>query len=76
MNADFIYPTKQLYKIRVTQLQDNFGYRPPYRKSIDCKCPPGQDSKRPTNWMRPQSKRGKDEEENRLEKKCYNKEKC
>ena len=29
------------------QPQDNFGYRPPHRKSVDCKCPSGQEIRDP-----------------------------
>ena len=61
-NADVIYLTTQLYNIRFTQPQDNFGYRTPHRKSVECKCPRPRDKKRPTKkWVKPPSQRGKDE---------------
>ena len=41
--------------IRCSQPPDNFGYRTPDRKRVDCKCPGPRDKKRPT------SQRGKDE---------------
>ena len=61
MIVDIIYPTMQLYNIRLTQPQDNFGYRPLHRKSVDCKCPGPRDKKRPTKWVRSPSQRDKDE---------------
>ena len=66
-NVGIMYPTKQLYNTQHMQTLDNFGYRPPHRKSIDCKSHRPRDKKRPTKWVRPPSQRGKDESRSGLE---------
>ena len=52
LTDDVIYPTKQLYRLRPMQPQDNLGYEPTTGKCQLQVCP-GGDKKRPTKWVGP-----------------------